>query len=95
MTQIFAVDENNDLKLNSNRNLAISTDLQAILEMCEHVIKTLRGEIVLDTSRGVLGFGQDEIFGNSPNLIKFEFRARAAIKTIFGTDSIGGDLTNG
>jgi len=120
MTQIFAVDENNDLLLDSAGHLDIRTDLQAVLQMCEHVMKVLRGEIFLNTDVGVLGFGQDEVFGNSPNLIKFEFRGRAAmlkiegvleivsftaqlidnvvvytatIKTEFGIDTIGEDLT--
>ena len=52
MTMTFAVDTDNDLFLSSAGNIAISTGLQAVLEDCEHAMKTVLGECVLDIERG-------------------------------------------
>ena len=86
MTQIFAVDKNNDLYLDDRRNLAISTGAQAVLEQCEHVMKVALGEIVLDVTRGVLSF--DDLLSGSPNLLQFEFRSRNALQNVDGVEEV-------
>lgn len=86
MTQIFAVDEKNDLYLDDRRNLAISTGAQAVLEQCEHVMKVALGEIVLDVTRGVLSF--DDLLSGSPNLLQFEFRSRNALQNVDGVEEV-------
>ena len=78
MTQINAVDENNDWFLGEDKHLAISRDLQAVLEQCEHVAKVVVGELVFAIDRGVLGFEEGGTFGNSPDLLLFDSRARTA-----------------
>jgi len=88
MTKIFAVDDNNDLFIGETGNLAISLDLEAIREMSEHAVKVVVGEIILDIEAGVIGFDQNNVFGNSPNLISFEFRARAAMTAIDGVTKV-------
>jgi len=52
----FAVDSNNDLFINPLGNMAISLDIQAVLENCEHAIKTMLNECVLDLQRGMPNF---------------------------------------
>ena len=80
MTQIFAVNENNDIHLDSNSNLAISRDLQAVLEQAEHAVKTLRGELPFAADRGLPNF--ETIWNGSPNLLQFEFYWRQAVSRI-------------
>lgn len=83
MTQIFATDENNDTFVGSDGHLAIVTDLSAVLQECEHVAKIVRGELIFNTLRGVLGFeNNDDVFSNAPNLLQFEFRLRGLWRAI-------------
>lgn len=50
----FGVNESNDLFVNAQGNLAFYADgLQATLEDCAHAVKTVLGELVLDTTVGV------------------------------------------
>lgn len=43
----------NDIYLDSNGNLALSSGLQAILENCSQAAKTRLGELVLNTQQGI------------------------------------------
>ena len=49
----FLTDENNDLKLDGVRNIAIGEDIDAVVQLVQNALNTLRGEIQLDTSLGV------------------------------------------
>jgi len=80
----LSVNSNNDLFLDSRNNIALATDLQALAQHCEQVVKVVVGELVFDLARGVLGFEQNDIFGNTPDLQLFEFRARKSIRAVAG-----------
>ena len=80
MTQIFSVNENNDIFLDGNNHLAISRGQQAVLEQVEHAVKTLRGEMPFAADRGLPNF--ETIWSGSPNLLQFEFYWRQAVNRI-------------
>lgn len=80
----ISVDENNDWYLNENKNIALVRDLIAIKEECEHVVKTVIGELVFEIERGVLSFEVGGTFGNNPDLLFFDSRARRAWLGVVG-----------
>lgn len=80
MTQVFSVDSNNDLFIKENGTLAINTQLQAVLQACEHVAKSQLFEMVLDQERGVPNF--ETIWNGSPNIAQFEAFLRRNILTV-------------
>jgi hypothetical protein len=82
MPTTFAVDQNNDLFIGGNGNLAIATGLQAVLLTCEQAAKAQRGEMVLDVNRGMPNF--QIIWNGSPNLIQFEAALRKTLKAVAG-----------
>lgn len=77
MTQTFATDANNDLFLDKNGNIAIYTQLDAVLQCCEHAVQTLLGEMVLATDQGIPYM--QTVFVGVPNLQIFESALREAI----------------
>ena len=87
MTQIISTDENNDWYLGSNKSIQIDTGITAVLGMCEHAMKVLRGELVFNTGRGVLSFEANGVLGNTPDLIFFDSRARQRLLQV--TDVTG------
>ena len=86
MTMTFAVDTDNDLFLSSTRNIAISTGLQAVLEYCEHAMKTVLGECVLDIERGIPDF--ETIWSSRANLPQYIFAAVLALRAVEGVQSV-------
>ena len=49
----FLTDKNNDLKLDGLRNIAIGEDIDALVQIVQNAVNTLRGEIQLNTTLGV------------------------------------------
>ena len=88
MTQKIAVDENNDWYLGGDKHLAISYDLQAVLEECEHTMKVVIGELVFNTSKGVLSFEVGGVFGNTPDLLFFDSRSRRALLAVADVEEV-------
>lgn len=66
----FAVNANNDLYLDTDGNIAIVTDLQAVLQACQQAAKTLLGEMVLQTDQGIPYF--TAVWVGVPNLSAFQ-----------------------
>jgi hypothetical protein len=86
MTQLLAVDENNDLYLNRTGNIAISRNLEAVLQACEHIAKAQLLEMVLAQERGIPNF--ETIWNGSPNVAQFEAYLRRNILTVEGVIDI-------
>jgi hypothetical protein len=86
MTQLLAVDENNDLFLSRTGNLAISRNIEAVLQACEHVAKAQLLEMVLAQERGIPNF--ETIWNGSPNVAQFEAYLRRNILTVDGVIDI-------
>ena len=81
----FGVDGNNDLFI-TGRNLTIVTDRQAVLEVCEHVAKTILGEMVFAKNQGMPYF--ETVFVGGPSTAPFEAAFRTRILQVSGVVSI-------
>lgn len=86
MSSIFAVNENNDIYATSTNRLAIASDLEAVLQSCEHAVKTVFTEVYYDRTRGVDYFGN--VFSSNPNLLAFEADVRRTLASVAGVRSI-------
>lgn len=86
MTQSFAVDQNNDLFIGPNGSLAINSGLAAVSQNAAHAAKTILGEMVLATDKGIPYF--EAVWTGSPNLPQFEAALRAAILAVDGVTKV-------
>jgi hypothetical protein len=91
MTRVFTVDENNDLILAGDGDLAISTDLEAVLQACEHAAKAQLAEMVLAVDQGVPNF--QTIWQGSPNVFQFEAYLRRQLQNVTGVVEVS-ELTS-
>jgi hypothetical protein len=78
----FAVNENNDLFLDSIGNIALARDLQSVLQQSEQAVKTLLGECVYDVNRGLPFF--QVLWRGNPNITQFVSYLRQAILDVDG-----------
>jgi hypothetical protein len=85
-TQTFAVNANNDLYVDNEGNIAIVFDIQAVLQNCEHAIKTRLGEMVLQVNGGLPYL--EAVFVGVPNIPQYEAAARAAILAVQGVQEL-------
>lgn len=86
MMRTLTVDSNNDICLNTLGNLAISSDLQAILFACENTVKAQYGEMIYAIDRGIPY--NILAWDRQPNLIQLEAFIRRAITNIEGVVGI-------
>lgn len=86
MTRIFSVDENNDLFINEQGTLAISSGLKAVLQNCEHAAKAQLKEMVLNYDQGVPNF--ETIWNGSPNVIQFRAALRRTLLNVEGVTNV-------
>lgn len=80
MTRIWSVNANNDIFTRPGGRLAIDTDLQAVLQLCEHAMKAQLNEMIYARNRGI--DYETNIFDGSPNLLAFESDARRQLNRI-------------
>lgn len=86
MTSLFAVNSQNDIYATSTNRLAIRRDINAVLQQCEHVVKTRFTEVYYDRTRGVDYDGL--VFTGSPNLPAYEADVRSLVTQIEDVRSI-------
>ena len=79
MARTLSVNNNNDI-FAVGGTLQLADGVQAVLQTCERAVKANLGEMVLATDRGVNYF--DDLWNGSPNVIRFEARARAQIARV-------------
>ena len=84
--QTFAVNDNNDLYIDGNGDIAIVYDQQAVLQACQQAAQTLLGEMVLDTNQGIPYF--TAVWTGIPNIPVFEGALRAAWLAVPGVTSV-------
>lgn len=72
-------DENNDLFL-VNYGLAIGEDKQAVAQIVNNVLRTQRGEVDYDTSRGIPYL--ETVLGDNPDVNLWSSYMISAIKSI-------------
>lgn len=81
----FDTDENNDLFI-LGRNLAISVDLQAVLDVAKHVAQTILGEMVFAKTEGMPYF--ETVWAGNPTSAAFEAAFRDRVSRIPGVEGI-------
>lgn len=78
MTRTLAVDANNDIYIDGAGNLALVTGVTAVLQTCEHVVKTILKEMVFAQNQGMPYF--ETVWNGTPSTDPFDaaFRLRIA-----------------
>lgn len=82
MTQTLAVNDFNDIYIGRDGNLVIAYDLDAVLQACSQVAKSLLGEMVLAIDQGIPYF--QTVWVGVPNLQQFESALRRAFLGVTG-----------
>ena len=88
MSRVFAENENNDIYLGSDNQLAVNDDLHAVLQGCKASVEIQKGEALYSQENGMPN--DSVIWTGTPNLQQFEFFARKQILKV--TDVI--DIEN-
>lgn len=86
MASIFAVNENNDIYATPTNRLALKIDIDAVLQLCKHVVETRLGEVFFDRTIGIDYLGL--VFTGSANLPAFEADIRSQVTQLDGVRSI-------
>lgn len=81
----FATDDTNDLFI-AGRDLAIVTDLQAVLTVAKHAAQAIQGEMVFAKTQGMPYF--ETVWVGNPTSAAFEAAFRARVARIDGVESI-------
>lgn len=82
MATTFQTNENNDIFIGKDGNLAIISDIEALVQQIKEAIEVLRDEPIYDKSLGV--DYENTVFKGSPNVVAFERQARDQILRIDG-----------
>lgn len=86
MTKTFATNNNNDLFIGNDGNLAIVNGQQAVLQACATAAKAQLGEMIYATNRGLPNF--QTVWVGSPNLAQFEAALRQTLLSVNGVTEI-------
>lgn len=82
----LATNGNNDLYVAPNGLLSVSTDLAALAQTCEQVVKTMMGELILQTDQGIPNF--QVVWSGAPNLAQAENALREALLGVEGVTNV-------
>jgi hypothetical protein len=80
MAKTLAVNENNDIYIGSDGNLAFATGVTAVLQACQQTVQTLLGEMPLAVDQGLPNF--QTLWDGNPNLLQYEAALRSAILAV-------------
>jgi len=75
--KVFAENENNDIYIGSNNQIAIDIDLEAVLQACQAAIEIRQGEALYSQENGIPY--ENVVWNGTPNLQQFEFFIRKQI----------------
>lgn len=81
----FATDDKNDLFLNG-RNLAIVSDLQAVLTVAKHAAQAILGEMMFAKNQGMPYF--ETVWVGNPTASAFEAAFRQRVARIAGVQEV-------
>jgi hypothetical protein len=82
MYSTVALDENNDIYLDSQGNLAMLYGTPAVLQVCQNAAKTVLGEMRYASNKGLPVF--QVVFNGVPNVGQFESALRETLLAIPG-----------
>ena len=86
MTTTLASDENGDLFLGDDGNIAMLSGLPAVEQRCAEAARTRLSELVLQTDEGLPFL--ESVFTGSPNIATFENALRAALVAVDGVSAV-------
>lgn len=86
MTKTLATDENNDLYLDADGNIAVFSGLAAVQNICLNASKAQLGEMPLYTAQGIPNF--ESVWNGVPNLPQFEAALRVTLLSVPNVVSI-------
>ena len=84
--QTFSVNTSNDIYINAQGNLALSFDLEAILQDCAQVAKLQLGEAIYNINSGIPYF--QTVWNGVPNLQQFTSALRSAFLGVPGVREV-------
>ena len=84
--QTLAVNDNNDIYIGEDGNLALIFALPGTLQACAHSGKTLLGEMIFAANQGLPNF--QLIWVGVPNLQQYEAAVRATLLAVDGVKEI-------
>jgi hypothetical protein len=73
---------NNDIYIAPSGRLAIATELEAVMKVCENVVQTMMGELILQGDEGIPNF--QLIWNGAPNIAQAEASIREALMNVDG-----------
>ena len=79
----IATNEKNDMYLNMSRSIEMSSGEDAVSSVCEKVVQTMLGELVLQGDTGMPNF--QTIWNGTPNIPQAENAIRVAL---LGVDNV-------
>lgn len=80
MSTVFTENENNDIYMSDNNQIAISTELDAVLQACQAAMEIQKNEALYSQDNGIPN--NSVAWDRTPNLSQFEFFARKQILNI-------------
>lgn len=84
--QTLAVNENNDIYIGEDGNIAVVFNMQGTLQACAHATKTILGEMIFRANQGLPNF--QLIWVGVPNLQQYESAVRATLLDVAGVKEI-------
>jgi hypothetical protein len=82
MIKTLAVNENNDIYIGDDGNLAIAEGIDAVKILCAQAVKVLRDEMVLHVDKGMPNF--QLIWNGAPNIAQYEALLRKTLLNVQG-----------
>lgn len=86
MVQTFAGNENNDIYIGDDGNLAVLHNEEAVLDACATAVKAQKGEMIYKINSGMPNF--QTIWSGHPNLLQFQAALRTVLLAVSGVVDI-------
>lgn len=84
--RVFSADTNNDLYIGPGGSMAISTELQAVMQAAQQAAQAQLGEMIYAVDQGVPNFGT--VWNGAPNIPQFEAYLRRTLLSVEGVTGI-------
>lgn len=92
VNNVSSLGANNDIYLNEQGNISMSYDIEAVLQQCAQVAKTLLGEMVFNTDLGIPYF--ETVWVGVPNISQFNAALRSSFLNVDGVLEVISLLTS-
>ena len=86
MIRTFATNENNDLYINAEGNLAIADKLDAVKQACQTAVKAQFHEMIYEYDKGMPDFSL--VWVGNPNYGQYRAALAVTLSNVDGVDSV-------